>query len=450
MPCWQDVVEYEEGSPRVHQALRAGYPRFVVNPLVRRLAASLPPQAGMAAWLYPDAATARRAVDFITRRGGKAAWQDRIFTMPLAAVWAGEDEASRKLAKAFWQHFGVGLSSRQAEDALAGSWQDDDAPRAALTHRVAGLAGAGQEHVALYATGMGAIAAAYHLATEGTAKPHTVQLGFPYLDTLKLQQVMGEATLIPYRDGHDKATLEAHLAHHPVAAVFCELPGNPLLQTIDLPWLSGLCRRHGVVLVLDDTLSGWANLSLEGLADMRVTSLTKWFSGTGDVAGGALVIDPESPHADLLQSRLQRMDFPALYGRDAATLLANGADYEQRMQRINQLALLAVEALQQHPDVAEVWHPSTVGTRAEYKALMRPGGGYGGLMSIILKDPAKAPAFYEAMPCAKGPSLGTNFTLACPYTLLAHYEELPWAASLGVSAHLIRLSVGMDGFKINE
>lgn len=29
---------------------------------------------------------------------------------------------------------------------------------------------------------------------------------------------------------------------------------------------------------------------------------------------------------------------------------------------------------------------------------------------------------------AKGPGFGTNFTLACPYTLLAHYTELEWAA----------------------
>jgi len=44
----------------------------------------------------------------------------------------------------------------------------------------------------------------------------------------------------------------------------------------------------------------------------------------------------------------------------------------------------------------------------------------------------------------KGPSLGTNFTLVCPYTLLAHYCELDWAASFGVPGHLIRVSVGLE------
>jgi cystathionine gamma-synthase len=36
------------------------------------------------------------------------------------------------------------------------------------------------------------------------------------------------------------------------------------------------------------------------------------------------------------------------------------------------------------------------------------------------------------------------FTLACPFTLLAHYTELEWAESCGVSRHLIRISVGLE------
>ena len=52
--------------------------------------------------------------------------------------------------------------------------------------------------------------------------------------------------------------------------------------------------------------------------------------------------------------------------------------------------------------------------------------------------------FYDALGVNKGPSLGTNFTLACPYTLLAHYTELSWAASYGVESELVRISVGLE------
>ena len=45
--------------------------------------------------------------------------------------------------------------------------------------------------------------------------------------------------------------------------------------------------------------------------------------------------------------------------------------------------------------------------------------------------------------------MGTNFTLACPYTLLAHYTELKWAASYGVESELVRISVGLLASALN-
>lgn len=53
-------------------------------------------------------------------------------------------------------------------------------------------------------------------------------------------------------------------------------------------------------------------------------------------------------------------------------------------------------------------------------------------------------AFYDRIETAKGPSLGTNFTLTSPYVILAHFLELDWAAQFGVPADLIRISVGLE------
>ncbi|MDG1060227.1 MAG: PLP-dependent transferase, partial [Synechococcus sp. cluster3_bin.96] len=51
---------------------------------------------------------------------------------------------------------------------------------------------------------------------------------------------------------------------------------------------------------------------------------------------------------------------------------------------------------------------------------------------------------YDRLAVCKGPSLGTPFTLVCPYVLLAHYDELPWAKACGVPSHLLRVSVGLE------
>jgi cystathionine gamma-synthase len=83
-----------------------------------------------------------------------------------------------------------------------------------------------------------------------------------------------------------------------------------------------------------------------------------------------------------------------------------------------------------------------------YDHLLRTDGGHGCLMSFVLKDKAKTPRVYDAMEFCKGPSLGTNFTLVCPYTLLAHYDELDWAESCGVDRALLRVSVGLEPAEI--
>lgn len=52
--------------------------------------------------------------------------------------------------------------------------------------------------------------------------------------------------------------------------------------------------------------------------------------------------------------------------------------------------------------------------------------------------------FYNNMRLNKGPSLGCNFSLLCSYAMLAHYDELDWVESLGISRYIMRVSVGQE------
>jgi cystathionine gamma-synthase len=101
------------------------------------------------------------------------------------------------------------------------------------------------------------------------------------------------------------------------------------------------------------------------------------------------------------------------------------------------------EFLEAHPAVDRVYFPKLV-DRENYDALRTADGSYGGLLSFTLKTPERAPAVYRAMRFSKGPSLGTEYSLLCPYTLLAHYPELEWAQECGVPIELLRLSVGRE------
>ena len=97
--------------------------------------------------------------------------------------------------------------------------------------------------------------------------------------------------------------------------------------------------------------------------------------------------------------------------------------------------------------IKEVFYPKWT-TQERYDSCRssegKASGGFGSLCSVIFTSAAASHAFYDSLLCYKGPSLGTNFTLVCPYTLLGHFNELEWASGYGVEENLVRISVGME------
>ena len=184
-------------------------------------------------------------------------------------------------------------------------------------------------------------------------------------------------------------------------------------------------------------------------------------------------------------SRPHRIHVPPLYEEDAATLEVNSRTFLQRSHRINETAGALAQYLAAHPAVDKLYYAQTQDQAAaadkgglQYQAVMRQHNrqqqhnghradndkdkdavadaamdvgqqqqhvaGYSSLMSIILREDVDEKVFFDALEVCKGPSLGTNFTIACPYTLLAHYLELDWAARFGVDRRLVRVSVGLE------
>jgi cystathionine gamma-synthase len=123
---------------------------------------------------------------------------------------------------------------------------------------------------------------------------------------------------------------------------------------------------------------------------------------------------------------------------------AQARSFPERMKQHNENGLLIAQRLRNHPAIERVWYPKWESSEA-YEAVRRPGGGWGALLSFVPRNAAvRAPLIYDRLAVSKGPSLGAVFTLACPFTLLAHYAELDWAETCGVSRYLIRLSVGLE------
>lgn len=438
LPHWADVIGYEEKRPEVMNRLQAGYPRFVIHPLVQELARSI---AGDQPCLpFPSARSAELCARFLLQQDAEAEIRGHNGVFGVVT-----NDAGQIALRAFWQHTGLIVSTRQAEAALR---QDRDitppAVRERLRRQLALYYHCAEDDVFLTPTGMAAQFAALRAVMQRSPGMATAQLGFPYVDTLKLQQKLGHGAVLL----HDLATipqdLHALLERQPLAACFSEIPGNPLLGSADLRQVAPLLHKRRVPLIADDVVATPTNADLGRFADLIATSLTKYVAGTCDVMGGALICNTRSPLYAELKVIIRSQHEELLWGADAAALEQRVYAFPHRMLRHNENGLFIAEQLRRHPAIERVWYPKWEFSDA-YDAVRKPQGGWGSLITFLPKNAEwTSPLIYDRLEVCKGPSLGTVFTLACPFTLLAHYTELDWAESCGVPRNLIRLSVGLE------
>ncbi|KAI1370276.1 PLP-dependent transferase [Hypoxylon crocopeplum] len=309
-----------------------------------------------------------------------------------------------------------------------------------------GISNFKEDDIYLVPCGMNAIFTTHQALLKAREPRKSINFGFPYVDTLKILQKFGPGAIFYGRGSSaDLDDLESRLqSGERFLGLFCEFPGNPLLTCPDLVRIRRLADTYDFAVVVDETVGTFVNVNVLPFADVVVSSLTKIFSGDCNVMGGSIILNPNSRYYDPLK-RVMTADFEDTYwAEDVIFMERNSRDFRSRIDRVNANAEAICEVLTAHPLVTKVYYPKYNESRHNYEACRLPNGGYGGLLSCTLKTKAHAMAFYDALETAKGPSLGTNFTLTSPYVVLAHYQELEWAASFGVNPDLLRVSVGLE------
>jgi cystathionine gamma-synthase len=352
------------------------------------------------------------------------------------------DAAASPYAKAFWQHTGLGASSRQAAIVLgreeAPSTDQGEQARRIVRQRLAAIHHCAEEHISLVPAGMAALHAG--LEAVQTLRPGlpTLQLGFPYVDVLKQPQVVFHGSEL--LSSTELGDIAAALDRLEPSAVIVELPSNPLLRCVDLPAVAELAHARGIPLIADDTIGTGINIEALPYADLIFTSLTKSFAGRGNVMAGCLLISPNAQWTSILLNAVALR--ATLSDADAIALELNSRDVTDRVPRLDANCLALAQKLEKHPAVKRVLHPKDC---KNFQAIKKPGAGDGCLLSFELHTgELNAQRVFDALQICKGPSLGTSFSMVCPYAQLAHYDELDWAEACGVPAHLLRVSVGLE------
>lgn len=381
-------------------------------------------------------------------------------TLTTASLRAGQtkgpppdsDESSRFVEERFGRNLDLSFVER-AQTAIrrriAGTMTSDvdvsshPLPQAEPSNRGVHLT---EHDIYLYPMGMNAIFNTHRLLLASRGSMKSINFGFPYVDTLKILQKFGPGCVFyGHASEAELDDLEGRLkSGERFLGLFCEFPGNPVLTCPNLQRIRALADEYDFAVVVDETIGTFANVNVLQFADVVVSSLTKIFSGDANVMGGAVVLNPVSRYYAALKTAAQKDYEDTYWPEDVIFLERNSRDFMTRIDRINANAEAICEVLLSNPLVKTVYYPKHNGDRANYDAVKLPAGGYGGLLSVVFRRKADAMVFYDSIETAKGPSLGTNFTLASPYVVLAHYAELDWAASLGVDPDLIRISVGLE------
>ncbi|KAL8375791.1 hypothetical protein RB595_007080 [Gaeumannomyces hyphopodioides] len=363
-----------------------------------------------------------------------------------------DEETGRFLEERFGRNLDISLLpqarsaiKRRIAGALSADHDIASQPFPAMESNTRGIRNLREEDVYLYPCGMNAIFNAHRLLLAARGSKKSVEFGFPYVDTLKILQKFGPGCVFYGRASEAELDeLEARLtAGEQFLALFCEFPGNPLLTCPNLARVRQLADRYDFAVVVDETIGTFANISVLRYADVVVSSLTKIFSGDCNVMGGSAILNPDGRYYASLKAAAAAEYEDTYWAEDVLFLERNSRDFASRVDRINANAEAICDVLLAHPRVKAVYYPKCNPDRDNYERCRLPSGGYGGLLSVVFHSKDAAAAFYDAIDTAKGPSLGTNFTLASPYVLLAHYQELDWAASLGVDPSLVRISVGL-------
>ena len=276
--------------------------------------------------------------------------------------------------------------------------------------------------------------------------------------------------------GDDIAALEA-LIDENTRAVFCESIGNPAGNVVDIAALSDMAHRHGVPVIVDNTVATpYFCRPFEHGADIVVHSLTKYIGGHGTTIGGIIVDSGTFAYKD--NPRFAQFNTPdpsyhgvtyaddfdapfigrarvvplrsmggALSPFNAFLILQGLETLALRMDRHVENANAVANYLQDHEAVSWVNYAGLADDKYYDLAQRMCSGKPSSIVSFGIKGgEAAGGKFIDALGMIKRlVNIGDAKSLACHPASTTHRqlneEEL---AHAGVSSDLVRLSVGIE------
>ena len=345
-----------------------------------------------------------------------------------------------------------------------------------LEKRVAALEGG----IAALAVASGMAAITYAIQTITEAGDNIVSAATLYGGTYNLfaHTFPQFGIEVRFADHRDPASFEK-LIDSRTKAIYVESIGNPLGNITDLETLAAIAHRHGVPLIVDNTVATpYLLRPFEFGADIVVHSLTKYLGGHGNSLGGAIVDSGKFPWAEHAQ-KFRRLNEPdvsyhgvvytealgaaAYIGRARVVPLRNtGAAISPfnaflilqgietlalRMERIVDNTLKVAQFLKGHAKVGWVNYAGLPDHPDHALAKKYLGGRPSGILTFGVKGGMAAGGrFQDALKLlTRLVNIGDAKSLACHPASTTHRQLSPEElAKAGVTEDTVRLSIGIE------
>ncbi len=345
-----------------------------------------------------------------------------------------------------------------------------------LEKRVAALEGG----IAALALASGQAAITYAIQTIAEAGDNIVSASTLYGGTYNLfahtlPQFGIQTRFADYRDPESFAAL----IDDRTKAVYVESIGNPLGNITDIEAIAAVAHRHGVPLIVDNTVpSPYLLRPIEFGADIVLHSLTKYLGGHGTTIGGIIVDSGKFPWAQH-KARFKRLNEPdpsyhgvvytealgeaAYIGRARVVPLRNtGAALSPfnafqilqgietlalRLDRITENTAAIARYLQTHSKVSWVNYAGLPDHPDHALAQKYLGGKPSGILTFGLQGGREAGAhFQDALQLfTRLVNIGDAKSLACHPASTTHRQLNPEElAKAGVKEETVRLSIGIE------
>lgn len=226
--------------------------------------------------------------------------------------------------------------------------------------------------------------------------------------------------------------------------LYLETPSNPGLDIIDLEYVGELCRRHGILYVVDNCFATPAvQQPIRYGADLVVHSATKFMDGQGRVLGGVVVGRKDLVHPLYL---FVRNTGPSLSPFNAWVLSKSLETLYLRMDKHAENALALAQKLSTNPQVTAVKYPF-LPNHAQYDIARKQMRNGGGIVAFELKGGLEhGRHFLNALQMiSMTNNLGDSRSIAShpastTHSKLSNAERL----AVGITPGLIRISVGLE------